>query len=112
MTLFRITALAVTALHFSVPVRQPQGAPTGEGPHGTAFFPGDTLVAVTSETSQAVLLVDVRDGRVTGTLPTKGRGPHMVAMTAKGDRRDLPLHQMVELSWWGAIVTVWCSCST
>ncbi len=55
-------------------------------PHGMAFFPGDTLVAVTSETSQAVLLVDVRDGRVTGTLPTKGRGSHMVAMTAKGDR--------------------------
>jgi YVTN family beta-propeller protein len=55
-------------------------------PHGMAFFPGDTLVAVTSETSQAVLVVDLRDGRVTRTLPTRGRGSHMVAMTARGDR--------------------------
>jgi YVTN family beta-propeller protein len=55
-------------------------------PHGMAFLPGDTLVAVTAEAGQAVLLVDVRDGRVTGTRPTKGRASHMLALTASGDR--------------------------
>ncbi|MEP7347484.1 MAG: cytochrome D1 domain-containing protein [Gemmatimonadaceae bacterium] len=55
-------------------------------PHGMAFFPGDTLFAVTSEGSQAVVLVDFRDGHVVGTLATKGRASHMLAMTAKGDR--------------------------
>jgi YVTN family beta-propeller protein len=55
-------------------------------PHGMAFLPGDTLVAVTAEQGQAVLLVDVRDGRVTDTLPTRGRASHMVALTATGDR--------------------------
>ena len=55
-------------------------------PHGMAFLPGDTLVAVTAEASQAVLVVDVRDGRVADTLATKGRGSHMLALTAAGDR--------------------------
>ena len=55
-------------------------------PHGMAFLPGDTLVAVTAEAAQAVLLVDVRDGRVTDTLPTRGRGSHMLALTERGDR--------------------------
>ena len=31
-------------------------------PHGMAFFPGDTLLAVTSEVSRAVLLVDFSNG--------------------------------------------------
>jgi YVTN family beta-propeller protein len=55
-------------------------------PHGMAFFPGDTLIAVTSEASQAVVLVDFRDGHVTGTIATRGRASHMLAMAAKGDR--------------------------
>jgi YVTN family beta-propeller protein len=55
-------------------------------PHGMAFLPGDTLVAVTSEGAQAVLLIDVRDGRVADTLATKGRASHMLALTAAGDR--------------------------
>ncbi|HET7458902.1 MAG TPA: hypothetical protein VFJ74_14730 [Gemmatimonadaceae bacterium] len=55
-------------------------------PHGLAFLPGDTLVAVTAEAAQAVLVVDVRDGRVVDTLATKGRASHMVSLTAKGDR--------------------------
>jgi DNA-binding beta-propeller fold protein YncE len=55
-------------------------------PHGMLFLPGDTLVAVTSEAGQALLLVDVRDGRVRDTLPTKGRASHMVALTSRGDR--------------------------
>jgi YVTN family beta-propeller protein len=55
-------------------------------PHGMAFFPGDTVLAVTSEVSHAVLLVDFRDGHVIKTLPTRGRGSHMIAMTPAGDR--------------------------
>jgi YVTN family beta-propeller protein len=55
-------------------------------PHGMAFLPGDSLVVVTAEAGRALLLVDVRSGRVTDTLPTNGRGSHMVAITARGDR--------------------------
>jgi YVTN family beta-propeller protein len=55
-------------------------------PHGMAFFPGDTLAVVTSETSGAVLIVDVRDGRVLDTLPSKGRVTHMLGLSANGAR--------------------------
>jgi YVTN family beta-propeller protein len=55
-------------------------------PHGIVFLPGDSLVAVTSETRGAVVLVRVADGRVVGTLPTGARGSHMVAVTADGTR--------------------------
>jgi YVTN family beta-propeller protein len=55
-------------------------------PHGMAFFPGDTLIAVTSEAAQAVLIVDFRDGRVVAAMPSKGRATHMLAMAAAGDR--------------------------
>lgn len=55
-------------------------------PHGIAFFPGDTLLAVTSESSQAVLLVDLRTDAVVGSIPTKGRTSHMLALTADGNR--------------------------
>jgi YVTN family beta-propeller protein len=55
-------------------------------PHGLAFLPGDTLAVVTAEAARAVLVVDVRDGRVVDTLATRGRGSHMVAVSARGDR--------------------------
>lgn len=55
-------------------------------PHGMRFLPGDTLLAVTSETSQAVLLVDLRQDKVVRLLPTHGRTSHMLAMTTNGDR--------------------------
>jgi len=55
-------------------------------PHGMAFLPGDTLLAVTSEVSKAVLLVDFRSGQVTKTIPTNARASHMVAMSANGER--------------------------
>src|SRR5437868_3346346 len=54
-------------------------------PHGMAFFPGDTLLAVTSEVSRAVLLVDFRSGQVIGNVPTSGRASHMLAMSSAGD---------------------------
>lgn len=55
-------------------------------PHGMAFFPGDTIFAVTAEQSKAVLLVDVRTGRVIKALPSNGRAPHMVGLSADGRR--------------------------
>ena len=55
-------------------------------PHGMAFLPGDTLVVVTSEGSKAILLVDFRSGAVLKTMPTNGRGSHMLGVSAKGDR--------------------------
>src|SRR5436190_2238381 len=55
-------------------------------PHGMKFLPGDSLVAVTSETSKSVILVDVRSGALVKRLPTNGRATHMLALSAKGDR--------------------------
>ncbi len=55
-------------------------------PHGMVFLPGDTLLAVTSEVSRAVLLVDVRSGTVVTTRPSSGRGTHMLGLSARGDR--------------------------
>ena len=55
-------------------------------PHGLVFLPGDSLLAVTAEAGQAVLVVRVRDGQVVDTLPTRGRASHMIAVTGAGDR--------------------------
>jgi DNA-binding beta-propeller fold protein YncE len=55
-------------------------------PHGMALLPGDTLIAVTSETGKLVLLLDLRSGAVVRTLPTNARASHMVAVSANGDR--------------------------
>jgi len=57
-----------------------------ERPHGMAFLPGDTLFAVTAETKGAVLLVDVRDGRLADMLATNARGSHMLALPTLADR--------------------------
>lgn len=53
-------------------------------PHGMVFLPGDTLLAVTSEVSQAVLVLDLRTDRVVRTLATHGRASHMLAMPRSG----------------------------
>lgn len=55
-------------------------------PHGIVFLPGDSLVAVTSETRGAVVLVRIADGAVVDSLATDARGSHMVAVTADGQR--------------------------
>jgi DNA-binding beta-propeller fold protein YncE len=55
-------------------------------PHGMKFFPGDTLAAVTSETSGAVIVLDVRTGRVMNKLPSHGRATHMIGLSDRGDR--------------------------
>ena len=53
-------------------------------PHGLAWLPGDSLVAVTVEASRAVLLVHVARGEVVRAVPTGQSGSHMVAVTADG----------------------------
>jgi DNA-binding beta-propeller fold protein YncE len=62
--------------------------PLGEyrRPHGIVFLPGDTLVAVTSETHRAVLTVDVRSGTIVRVAMTNQAGSHMVGVTADGRR--------------------------
>jgi YVTN family beta-propeller protein len=55
-------------------------------PHGMKFLPGDSLVAVTSETSKSIILIDVRSGALVKRLPTNGRATHMLGVSATGDR--------------------------
>lgn len=53
-------------------------------PHGIVFLPGDSLVAVTSESSRAVVLAHVPRREVMGAIPTEAGGSHMVAATGDG----------------------------
>lgn len=56
-------------------------------PHGAVFVPGsDSLLAVTSEAAQRLLLVDIAAGRVVADIPTRAEGSHMVGLTADGGR--------------------------
>lgn len=55
-------------------------------PHGIAFLPGDSLLAVTSETSRAVLLVGFRDGQVKAVVPTEQLGTHILAVAPGGGK--------------------------
>lgn len=55
-------------------------------PHGIVFLPDNRTVAVTSETSGVVLLVDATTGRITGTRPTGGQASHMVVVARDGRR--------------------------
>jgi YVTN family beta-propeller protein len=59
---------------------------TYQRPHGIAFCPGDTTLVVTSEASQAVLLVDFRGQNVLATIPTSRPVSHMLALAKAGDR--------------------------
>ncbi|HKV98868.1 MAG TPA: YncE family protein [Vicinamibacterales bacterium] len=56
-------------------------------PHGANFLPGDeTRVAVTSETTRNVVIVNLTDGTVEHAIPTNAATSHMVAITADGTR--------------------------
>jgi YVTN family beta-propeller protein len=59
---------------------------THRRPHGIAYLPGDSLVAITSEASRRVVLVRVDDGMLVRLLPTDQRGSHMLAAVADGSR--------------------------
>src|SRR4051812_18776710 len=55
-------------------------------PHGIAFLPGDSLLAVTSETSRGVLLVSFPGGELRGVMPTSQAGTHILAIAAGGGK--------------------------
>lgn len=55
-------------------------------PHGIAFLPGGMRVAVTSEASQNVVIVDAGAGTVARAIPTGQRGSHMLAVSPDGRR--------------------------
>ncbi len=55
-------------------------------PHGVAFLPGDSLVAVTVEADRAVLVVHVGRGEVVAQVATDQRGSHLIAVAANGRR--------------------------
>jgi YVTN family beta-propeller protein len=56
-------------------------------PHGARFIPGsNSMVAVTSEASGRLLLVDIDAGNIVADIPTEGEGSHMVGLTADGTR--------------------------
>lgn len=52
-------------------------------PHGIVFLPGDSLVAVTSETTGNVVIVNILRG-TTRAIATMGQGSHMVGVSADG----------------------------
>lgn len=54
-------------------------------PHGANFLPGDeTRVAVTSESTKNLLIVNIAKGEVEKVIPTEAAGSHMVAISADG----------------------------
>lgn len=55
-------------------------------PHGISFLPGGEVLAVTSESTQSVILVRMEDGEIVGTVSTGQRGSHMLAVVADGRR--------------------------
>lgn len=55
-------------------------------PHGIAFLPGDSLVAVTSEDARAVVVVRLADGAIVRAVPTGAGGSHMLALIGSGER--------------------------
>ena len=56
-------------------------------PHGATFLPGsNTMLAVTSESTSRVVLVDLAKGEVVADVPTQAGGSHMLGVTADGKR--------------------------
>jgi DNA-binding beta-propeller fold protein YncE len=56
-------------------------------PHGVVFIAGSSSrVAVTSETTRNVVLVDVATGTIEAAIGTQARGSHMVGVIANGSR--------------------------
>jgi DNA-binding beta-propeller fold protein YncE len=54
-------------------------------PHGIDFMPGDEVVAVTTEQSRHVVLVNVETGEIVNELPTEGDVSHMLAIPGSAD---------------------------
>jgi DNA-binding beta-propeller fold protein YncE len=69
-------------------------------PHGIVYLPGDSLVAVTSESTNHVVIVHVASGQVRKAIPTRNPGSHMVGVSADGRRAwtgDMGSHTVSEL---------------
>lgn len=87
--------------------------PLGEHrrPHGIAWLPGDSLVAVTSEASRHVVVVHVASGAVRRAIPTGQPGSHMLAVVGDGSRiytGDMGSHTVTELdARAGTLVRSW-----
>ncbi|MGB5303602.1 MAG: hypothetical protein WBP17_10655, partial [Gemmatimonadota bacterium] len=54
-------------------------------PHGIDFMPGEQVVAVTTEQSGHVVLVNVQPGEIISALPTEGDVSHMLAIPGSAD---------------------------
>jgi DNA-binding beta-propeller fold protein YncE len=70
-------------------------------PHGIAFLPGDSLVAVTSEASQHVVIVHPASGAIRKAIPTRHAGSHMVAFGSRAERLytgDIGANTVTELN--------------
>ncbi len=55
-------------------------------PHGIAFLPGDSLLVVTSEVRQVVVVVDFHTGTVVSDVSTDYPASHMLALVPSGNR--------------------------
>lgn len=53
-------------------------------PHGAFFLEGDTILAVTSEATSNVVLVNPFQSEIVGSIGTGADGSHMVAVTGDG----------------------------
>jgi DNA-binding beta-propeller fold protein YncE len=54
-------------------------------PHDVTFLPGSlSRVAVTSEATQRVIIVDITTGTIEGEVETRARGSHMLALAGDG----------------------------
>lgn len=56
------------------------------GPHGLKWIPGSDLVAVTTEVTKDIALVDVSKRKLVATIPTDMGASHMVAVSPDGAR--------------------------
>ena len=75
LTIIDVPGLAVTR---TIPLGQYRA------PHGIVFLPGDSLVAVTSEATNNLVIVNVVSGEIRRAIDTKHPGSHMVGVTANG----------------------------
>jgi len=70
----------------SLTVARTIALPANPRPHGVWFLPDNVTVAISSEASQAVVLVDAARGTITRTVPTGQALSHMVVASRDGKR--------------------------
>ncbi|MFT6095047.1 MAG: DNA-binding beta-propeller fold protein YncE, partial [Pseudohongiellaceae bacterium] len=54
-------------------------------PHGIQFLPDQATVVVTSETKAELVVVNIENATILGSIATSGRGSHMVALAEDGE---------------------------